>query len=77
MAFGYMEGNFQMHILTKWRIASTPSIINSSHTYTHWDKEGKKIPIYSLALSMGEAVVKVISVSSLIFALPQEIRSIK
>lgn len=49
----------------------------TAHTYTHWDTEGKPIPVYSLTLSVGEAVVKVISVSSLIFALPQELRSIK
>lgn len=54
-----------MLVLTKWWVASFLSIINCSHHVG-----GKKI-------SMCEAVVKVISISSLIFALPQALRSIK
>lgn len=61
-----------MHILTKWRIASSHKQLTYTYALGHGHGGGeKKIP------SMGEAAVKVISVSSLIFALPQELRSIK
>lgn len=76
VAVDYTEENVHMQILTKWWIAFFP-LSHSSHIHTGtWWGPASRLQ-YSLPLAMVEVVVKVITVSSLIFALPEEIRSIK